>query len=100
MRHDDSSASEDEAEWAEVIAQPRTEPTSAEGGRLAQLFARPPPLHDLKAMEGNVHRYSGVPETPPPRRHRVDNQLHCSRLSRAKNGHFFGMFPKMEKKPN
>jgi len=76
MRNDVSSASEDEAAWGEVIAQPRTEPASAEGARLAQLFARPPPLQDLKAMESSIQRYSGVPETPPPRRHRVDNQLH------------------------
>ena len=76
MRNDESSSSEDEAAWTDVIAQPRTDPTSAEGVRLAKLFEQPPPLQELKAMEGGIHRYSGVPETPPPRRHRVDTQLH------------------------
>jgi hypothetical protein len=74
MRNDDSTSDEGTA-WAEVITKPRTDPSTPEGTRLAKLFGSPPPLQDLKHLEGGITRYSGVPETPPPRRHKVDNQL-------------------------
>lgn len=66
---------EEEVSWGTILQPKASAPTSEEAKRFVQVLASPPPLTDLKKNQTLVPRFSGVPETPPPRRNKVDNQL-------------------------
>jgi hypothetical protein len=61
--------------WDEVIQPKTVVPSTPEGARFVKLLSNPPPLQDLKGQAPYIPRYSGVPETPPPRRNKVDATL-------------------------
>ena len=72
------SGSEEEptASWSTVLGSRYVQPSSDNGKRLAQMLATAPELQQLKTKATTVQLYSGVPETPPPRRNKVDTQLY------------------------
>ena len=74
MRGSDSE--EEPACWSTVLGFRHTQPNSDNGRRLAQMLATPPELQQLKNKTATLQLYSGVPETPPPRRNKVDTQLY------------------------
>ena len=61
--------------WSDVLSQTRAVPSSADAIKFTKLLASPPSLQALRACRANVRLYCGVPESPPPRRNRVDSQL-------------------------
>ena len=70
------SDSEPTAGWSTVLGCRHAQPSSDNGKRLAQMLATAPELQQLKTKASTVQLYSGVPETPPPRRNKVDTQLY------------------------
>ena len=45
------------------------------GVALVQLLGNPPPLEALKATGKTLTKYQEIPQTPPPRKHRLDSNL-------------------------
>ena len=60
--------------WLGVLAPTRVAPQVSDAVCLANLLVDPPPLDRLKPVETN-RMYEKVPETPPPRKNRVDQNL-------------------------
>ena len=60
--------------WLGVLAPTRVAPQVSDAVCLANLLVDPPPLDQLKPVETN-RRYEKVPETPAPRRNRVDQTV-------------------------
>ena len=71
----DSGSEEPTAAWSSVLGTRRQHPVAENGKRLAKMLESPPELQALKTKAATVLMYSGVPETPPPRRNKVDNNL-------------------------
>ena len=67
-----------EPSWAEFLTSPLTQPTSDDAVLLCKLLASPPPLDQVKLTEQQVTRYQHVPQTPPPRKNRIENQLYIA----------------------
>ena len=73
----DSEDEDDEAtmpagSWDMVLRSSKVKPTAATAISLVQMLAEPPSLQKLKEAEKDAVHFEGVPETPGPRRHRVD----------------------------
>jgi hypothetical protein len=62
--------------WREIIQGKAVTPNTTEAQRFLQLLSKAPPLQDRKMQAQSVFFYSGVPETPPPRRNKVDLSLY------------------------
>jgi hypothetical protein len=72
----ETTEAEPEASWSEVIRSPKTEPHGERAVHLCRLLSGAPSLQHLKASEGDIPSYSGVPETPTARwSNKADSQL-------------------------
>ena len=60
--------------WLGVLAPTRGAPQVSDAVCLANILVDPPPLDHLKPVETN-RMYEKVPETPPPRKNRGDQNL-------------------------
>jgi hypothetical protein len=61
--------------WQQLLGSKKTVATNATSVALVQLLENPPPLDSLEDKKSETSLYQGVPETPPPRRNRVDFSL-------------------------
>ena len=72
---DDDDPAMPEGNWDMVLRSVKVKPTAAPAISLLQMLAEPPSLQKLKESEKDAVQFQGVPETPGPRRHRVDFNL-------------------------
>ena len=61
--------------WHALLRTPATVPQTAHARELGALLENPPPLQQLKAQEQAQTRYTSIPSTPPPRRHKIDRTM-------------------------
>ena len=61
--------------WDLVLKSQKMAVTSAHGKSLVSMLSDPPPLEKLKAAEHDAVHFLGVPETPGPRRNKIDFNL-------------------------
>jgi hypothetical protein len=76
---DQDEENDEEAEedpWAQVLQGEKTVPGSPNGLALVNLLGSPPPLNTLRNQAKTQPKFAGVPETPPARKNRIDNNLH------------------------
>lgn len=64
-----------ELTWNDIIKHSHVEAQDPTAKALVKLLGCAPPLPQLRASASEVIKYAGVPETPQPRRNRVDQQL-------------------------
>jgi hypothetical protein len=62
-------------EWQQLLGCKKTVATNATSVALVQMLENPPPLDSLKDKKSETAVYQGVPETPPPRRNKIDLSL-------------------------
>jgi len=77
---DDVDDSEEEMEqaqasWDLVLKSSKLIAQAPDSTSLIAMLAEPPPLEKLKGAEQDARHFQGVPETPGPRRHKVDYGL-------------------------
>ena len=73
---DGADDTEDVLEWTSIIPTRLVEATTEDGKKLVRLCQKAPAIQDLKAWQESIDHYTGVPEVPHPRKHRVDQQLY------------------------
>ena len=77
---DTSDDGEDEVEedpsWGNILLPTAVEPSSPAAQFLCQVLSTPPPIDKLKASEKIMPCYAHIPQTPPPRKNRIDTQLY------------------------
>jgi hypothetical protein len=73
---EETAEDQTEPSCKEIIHRNAVAPNTAEAQRFLQLLSKPPPLQDMKMQAQSVVVYSGVPETPAPRRNKVDLSLY------------------------
>jgi hypothetical protein len=62
--------------WNSILGGSRIEPSNPHACTLASLMSDPPPLEALQSHSQTVtYAYDGVPQTAPPRNHKVDRDL-------------------------
>jgi hypothetical protein len=62
-------------EWQQLLGCKKTVATNATSVALVQMLENPPPLDSLKDKKSETAVYQEVPETPPPRRNKIDLSL-------------------------
>ena len=85
---------EDEGEitWGEIISTARVEASQEDSQKFLKLLNSSPNLKDLKEAAQQVRLFSGVPETPPPRKHKVDFQWYTVQHKIEMGLHLMTMF--------
>lgn len=71
----ESDQSESDVDWEDVLGNQQAVATTATAKKFVGMLTNPPDLQSLKKIMGQVPLYQGVPETPGPRRNKVDSQL-------------------------
>lgn len=61
--------------WSDVLPVHHHEPTHDDAIVFCKRLATPPPLDLLKNSKTDLTMYSNIPQAPPPRRNRLDQQL-------------------------
>ena len=79
IKNDEDGEEEDgvpeEPSWLDVLGTQKRDPQKAAAGALVALLGPPPPLDALREAGKNQVKFNGIPETPPARRHKLDNTL-------------------------
>lgn len=66
---------DNQLQWSDIIKTQQVEAQDPQARAMVRLLGAPPPLSQLKASAPQIVRYAGIPETPAPRRNRIDQQL-------------------------
>ena len=72
---EDENAKEKEVSWLNVLRTGALQPSSADSVALAKLLGEAPPLGQLKASTQGIRQFQGVPQTPTPRKNKIDFHL-------------------------
>ena len=79
MEEDDAEGTIEEADepsWAAILRPTSIEASKPNAQYLCQVLSAPPPLDTLRASEKCMVNYKHVPQTPAPRKNRIDTNLH------------------------
>ena len=74
QEEDDEKAADNP--WEQVLQGEKTLPGGVNGMALVNLLGSPPPLDTLRSQSKTQPKFAGVPETPPARMNKIDNNLH------------------------
>ena len=88
-RSDDEEMEEEDqgSPWTGLLKAPRAEPCTPDGAYLCSLFAAPPPFEALQCTIQDMRLYNQVPQTAPPRKNRVDFNLHTAQKKQEQAMH-------------
>ena len=73
--HGDSEV-DDQPEWEQFLSTGKSSCNTEDGQKLQHMLTTAPPLSQLKKSQGEIEKFSDVPETPPSRANRIDKQLY------------------------
>ena len=71
----DEEEEEEEPSWGDILRPVAMEATNTAAQALCQVLSSPPHFDTLRASEKSMPNYQHVPQTPPPRKNRIDNGL-------------------------
>jgi hypothetical protein len=73
--------------WGLVLPPKLSVPVAPDASALASMLVSPPPLEDLRSHSTGQTSYTGVPQTPAPRLHRIDRQLYNAQAKMERTMH-------------
>ena len=71
----DEENQEEDPTWGKILKATAIEASGERAQFLCQVLSSPPPLENLRASEKSMPCYTKVPQTPPPRKNRLDSNL-------------------------